>query len=86
MIDTFIDLSLDLFSTDSYLNYLTSPFVLFIKDKLTQVVFIAFHCIVCTSDSQIAITYEEYIIFFFFCGMILSEFQQYKRSQLKYFK
>lgn len=71
---------------DSYLNYLTSPFVLFIKDKLTQVVFIAFHCIVCTSDSQIAITYEEYIIFFFFCGMILSEFQQYKRSQLKYFK
>ncbi|XP_022806350.1 uncharacterized protein LOC111343439, partial [Stylophora pistillata] len=34
---------------DTYLNYLTSPFVLFIKDKLTQTVFIAFHCIVCTS-------------------------------------
>ncbi|XP_078359526.1 short transient receptor potential channel 5-like [Oculina patagonica] len=71
---------------DCYLDYLTTPFVLFIKDKLTQVVFIILHCRVCTLPSSVEPTIEEYVIFVFFCGLVLSEYQQYKSSPFKYFK
>lgn len=71
---------------DCYLDYLTTPFVIFVKDKLSQVVFIAIHCRVCIMASSVEPTIEEYLIFVFFCGLVLSEYQQYKGSPLKYFK
>ncbi|XP_020604926.1 short transient receptor potential channel 5-like isoform X2 [Orbicella faveolata] len=71
---------------DCYLDYLTTPFVIFVKDKLSQVVFIAIHIRVCIMASSVEPTIEEYLIFVFFCGLVLSEYQQYKGSPLKYFK
>jgi len=71
---------------DCYLDYLTAPFVIFVKDKLSQVVFITIHCRVCIMASSVEPTIEEYLIFVFFCGLVLSEYQQYKGSPLKYFK
>ncbi|XP_078359538.1 short transient receptor potential channel 5-like [Oculina patagonica] len=71
---------------ECYLDYLTTPFVLFMKDKLSQVVFIALHCRVCILASSVEPVIEEYLIFIFFCGLVLSEYQQYKRSPNKYFK
>ncbi|KAL9984528.1 hypothetical protein ACROYT_G006831 [Oculina patagonica] len=69
-----------------YLDYLTAPFVIFVKDKLSQVVFIALHCRVCILASSVGPVIEEYLIFIFFCGLVLSEYQQYNGSPFKYFK
>ena len=78
--------SFNFYSPEKYYGYYTTPFVIFVKDKLSQFVFIVLHCRVCTSASSVAPTIEEYLIFVFFCGMVLSEYQQYKTSPLKYFK
>ena len=87
MIDRLLDfLPIILLSTDRYLDYLTTPFVLFIKDKLSQVVFIVLHCRVCVMASFVEPQMEEYVIFVYFCGLVLSEYQQYKSSPFKYFK
>jgi len=71
---------------DAYYAYFTTPFVIFIKDKLSQLVFILLHSRVCILTSSVGLRIEEYLIFVFVGGMILSEYQQYKRSPLKYFK
>ena len=73
-------------SIDKYIAYFTTPFVIFVKDKISQLIFIMFHCRVCVSASSVEPTTEEYFIFVFFAGLILSEYQQYKRSPHKYFK
>lgn len=64
-----------------YLDYLTTPFVIFLKDKLSQVVFIALHFIMCVLGSSVAPRTEEYLILVFYIGSLLSEFQQYHTSQ-----
>ncbi|XP_068711385.1 short transient receptor potential channel 5-like isoform X2 [Montipora foliosa] len=71
---------------DIYYAYLLTPFVLFVKDKLSQVAFILLLCHVCMLSSTVAPSLEEYLIFIFFCGIVFSEYQQYKSSPLKYFK
>ncbi|XP_068743962.1 short transient receptor potential channel 4-like [Montipora capricornis] len=71
---------------DTYYAYLLTPFVLFVKDKLSQVAFILLLCRVCMLSSTVAPRWEEYLIFIYFCGIVLSEYQQYKSSPLKYFK
>ena len=73
-------------SIDKYIAYFTAPFVIFVKDKISQLVFIMLHCRVCVSASSVEPTTEEYFIFVFFAGLVLSEFQQYKGSPHKYFK
>ena len=73
-------------STDKYLSFLNTPLVIFVKDKLSQVAFIALHIRVCILASTVYPRLEEYLIFVFFTGHVLSEWQQYKASPLKYFK
>ncbi|KAL9984529.1 hypothetical protein ACROYT_G006832 [Oculina patagonica] len=71
---------------DKYLSYYTTPMVIFVKDKLSQLAFIALHVRVCILASTVNPRLEEYLIFVFFTGLVLSEYQQYKTSPLKYFK
>ncbi|XP_078359537.1 short transient receptor potential channel 5-like [Oculina patagonica] len=66
---------------DMYLDYLTTPFVIFLKDKLSQVVFIALHFRMCILPSSVAPRTEEFLILIFYVGLLLSEFQQYHTSQ-----
>lgn len=73
-------------STDRYLNYYTTSLVIFVKDKLSQLVFIAFHFRVCILASTVDPLIEEYFIFIFFTGLVVNEIQQYKESPGKYFK
>ena len=73
-------------STDKYLSYYTTPLVIFVKDKLSQLAFIALHVHVCILASTVNPRLQEYLIFVFFTGLVLSEYQQYKASPLKYFK
>ena len=73
-------------STDKYLGFFNTPLVIFLKDKLSRVVFIALHVRVCILASTVDPRLEEYLILVYFTGMILSEWQQYKASPLKYFK
>ena len=73
-------------SIDKYLSFFNTPLVIFVKDKLSQVVFIALHVRICILASTVYPRLEEYLIFAFFTGMVLSEWQQYKASPLKYFK
>ena len=74
------------YSTDKYLSFFNTPLVIFVKDKLSQVVFIAFHVRVCILASTVYPRFEEYLIFLFSTGVVLNECQQYKASPLKYFK
>ncbi|CAH3167147.1 unnamed protein product [Porites lobata] len=69
-----------------YYCYSTCPFVLFLKEKFSEWLFIVLHCIVCVSPSSVEPTVEEYLILILFCGMTLNEYQQYKKSPVKYFK
>ncbi|XP_020604788.1 uncharacterized protein LOC110043653 [Orbicella faveolata] len=71
---------------DKYLSFFNTPLVLFLKDKLSQVAFIAFHVRVCILASTVYPRFEEYLIFLFFAGVVLSERQQYTASPFKYFK
>ncbi|CAH3147511.1 unnamed protein product, partial [Porites lobata] len=72
---------------DMYLDYLTTPFVIFLKEKLQQVVFIALHIRICVLGSPVSPRIEEYLILVFYIGLLISEFQQYYTSQSKvYFR
>lgn len=77
---------LNLFPAGQYYCYSTCPFVLFLKEKFSEWLFIVLHCIVCVSPSSVEPTVEEYFILVLFCGMTLNEYQQYKKSPVKYFK
>ncbi|KAJ7391690.1 hypothetical protein OS493_017387 [Desmophyllum pertusum] len=69
------------FLRDMYLDYLATPFVIFLKDKLSQVVFITLHVRMCVLASSVAPRTEEYLILVFYIGSLMSEFQQYYTSQ-----
>ena len=72
---------------DMYLDYLTTPFVIFLKEKLQQIVFIALHIRICVLGSLVSPRIEEYLILVFYIGLLISEFQQYYTSQSKvYFR
>ena len=64
-----------------YLDYLTTPFVIFMKDKICQFVFIILHIRICVLDSSVEPRIEEYLILVFHIGFLMSELQQYLTSQ-----
>lgn len=64
-----------------YLGYLTTPFVIFLKDKISQVVFIALHFRMCVLPSSVSPRTEEFLILVFYIGLIFSEIQQYLTSK-----
>lgn len=64
-----------------YLGYLTTPFVIFLKDKISQVVFIALHFRMCVLASSVSPRTEEFLILVFYIGLIFSEIQQYLTSK-----
>ncbi|XP_068725075.1 short transient receptor potential channel 5-like [Montipora capricornis] len=66
---------------DMYHDYLTTPFVIFIKDKICQFVFIILHIRMCVLDSSVEPRVEEYLILVFYIGFLMSELQQYLTSQ-----
>lgn len=68
---------------DKYLSYLTTPFVIFLKDKLSQSVFIVLHVRISILPSSVSPRTEEYLILIFYVGSLLTEFQQYRTSQSK---
>ncbi|CAH3147513.1 unnamed protein product, partial [Porites lobata] len=68
---------------DKYLDYLRTPFVIFLKDKLQQTVFIALHIRICVLASSVSPRTEEYLILVFCIGLLISEFQQYHTSESK---
>ena len=68
---------------DKYLDYLRTPFVIFLKDKLQQTVFIALHIRICVLGSSVSPRTEEYLILVFYIGLLISEFQQYHTSESK---
>ena len=69
------------FLADKYLSYLTTPFVIFLKDKLSQFVFIVLHLRISVLPSSVSAKTEEYLILIFYVGSLLTEFQQYRTSQ-----
>lgn len=71
---------------DIYFAYFNTPFVIFVKDRVSQIAFIFLLCRVCVSTSSIEPRMEEYLIFIFFCGILLSEYRQFKEAPSKYFK
>lgn len=66
---------------DVYLDYLTTPFVIFMKDKICQFVFIILHVRMCVLDSSVEPRIEEYLILIFYIGFLMSELQQYLTSE-----
>nr|XP_058970450.1 short transient receptor potential channel 4-like isoform X1 [Pocillopora verrucosa] len=66
---------------DKYLSYLTTPFVIFLKDKLSQFVFIVLHLRISVLPSSVSAKTEEYLILIFYVGSLLTEVQQYRTSQ-----
>lgn len=66
---------------DVYLDYLTTPFVIFMKDKICQFVFIILHIRMCVLDSSVEPRIEEYLILIFYIGFLMSELQQYLTSE-----
>ncbi|XP_068701937.1 short transient receptor potential channel 5-like isoform X1 [Montipora foliosa] len=66
---------------DMHHDYLTTPFVIFIKDKICQFVFIILHIRMCVLDSSVEPRIEEYLILVFYIGFLMSELQQYLTSQ-----
>lgn len=69
------------FLADKYLSYLTTPFVIFLKDKLSQFVFIVLHLRISVLPASVSAKTEEYLILIFYVGSLLTEVQQYRTSQ-----
>ena len=64
-----------------YLGYLTTPFLIFLEDKISQVVFIALHFRIGVLPSSVSPRTEEFLILVFYIGLIFSEIQQYLTSK-----
>ncbi|XP_027047038.1 short transient receptor potential channel 5-like [Pocillopora damicornis] len=66
---------------DLYLNYLRTPFVISIKDRLSQVVHLGLHFRLCVLASSVSVRTEEWLTLIFYIGFMLSEYQQYRSSK-----
>lgn len=67
--------------SDLYLNYLRTPFVISIKDRLSQVVHLGLHFRLCVLASSVSVRTEEWLTLIFYIGFMLSEYQQYRSSK-----
>ncbi|XP_078372507.1 uncharacterized protein LOC144656151 isoform X5 [Oculina patagonica] len=71
----------DLF--ESYLEYFTTPYFVFLRDTLSYLALLALHFALCLETSSIPFSGLEWAIFVFFMGRILMEFQQLLGGQEK---
>lgn len=69
--------------SESYLDYFTTPYFVFLRDTLSYLALLALHFALCLETSSIPFSGLEWAIFVFFLGRILMEIQQLLGGQLK---
>lgn len=62
--------------SESYLEYFTTPYFVFLRDTLSYLALLALHFAFCLETSTIPFSGLEWAIFVFFMGRILMEIQQ----------
>ncbi|XP_078372504.1 uncharacterized protein LOC144656151 isoform X2 [Oculina patagonica] len=68
---------------ESYLEYFTTPYFVFLRDTLSYLALLALHFAFCLETSSIPFSGLEWAIFVFFLGRILMEFQQLLGGQTR---
>ena len=63
-------------STEWYLAYFLTPYFIFLRDTLSYLALLLFHCVLCFSPSTIAFSGLEVAIFLFFLGRLMMEVKQ----------
>ena len=59
-----------------YLEYLTTPYFIFVRDTLSYLALVGLHCAFCLSPSSLAFSGLEWSILVFFTGRSLVEYEQ----------
>ncbi|XP_068736972.1 uncharacterized protein [Montipora capricornis] len=62
---------------DSYRDYFTTPYFVFIRDALSYLVLLGLHFTICLETSSISFTWIEWAILVFFAGRVLFEREQF---------
>ncbi|XP_044172678.1 uncharacterized protein LOC114966353 [Acropora millepora] len=68
---------------DSYRNYFTTPYFVFIRDTLSYQVLLGLHFTICLEASSISFTWVEWAILVFFMGRVLFEREQFSNNKDK---
>ena len=66
-----------LFSTEWYQAYFLTPYFVFVRDSLSYLALLAFHCVLCLSSSTLSFTAIEFAILVFFLGRVMMELKQF---------
>ena len=64
-------------STEWYLAYFLTPYFIFLRDTLSYLALLLFHCVLCFSPSTITFSGLEVAIFLFFLGRLMMEVKQF---------
>lgn len=62
---------------ESYLEYFTTPYFIFVRDTLSYLTLLGLHFALCLAPSSIPFTGLEWAILVFFMGRILMESKQF---------
>ena len=64
-------------STETYQEYFTTPYFLFIRDTLSYLALLGLHLSICLSPTSIEFSRLEWAILIFFMGRIVMEIKQF---------
>lgn len=65
------------FIAESYLEYFTTPYFIFVRDTLSYLTLLGLHFALCLAPSSIPFSGLEWVILVFFMGRILMESKQF---------
>ena len=68
---------------DSYLDYFTTPYFVFLRDALSYLVLLGLHFTICLQTSSISFSGIEWAILVFFTGRVLFESEQFASNKVK---
>ncbi|XP_068706213.1 uncharacterized protein [Montipora foliosa] len=68
---------------DSYRDYFTTPYFVFIRDALSYLVLLGLHFTICLETSSISFTWIECAILVFFTGRVLFECEQFTNKKVE---
>ena len=68
---------------DSYRDYFTTPYFVFIRDALSYLVLLGLHFTICLEASSISFTWIEWAILVFFTGRVICECEQFTNNKDK---
>ena len=68
---------------DSYYDYFTTPYFVFIRDTLSYLYLLGLHFTICLEASSTSFTWIEWAILVFFIGRLLFEREQFSNSKGK---